>query len=78
MFFDLFGVHFVFNQACQKQPLKMELIHIIKLYTDYFSFYLVYKNLMFPIANLVQWRYAYLLHFYDMIWYGICMLCYEI
>ena len=22
----------------------------------------------------LQWRYAYLLHFYDMIWYGICML----
>ena len=33
----------------------------------------------------LQWRYAYLLHFYDMIWYGIrmlwyaiSMLCYEI
>ena len=33
----------------------------------------------------IQWRYAYLLHFYDMIWYGTCMiwyaismLCYEI
>ena len=32
-----------------------------------------------------QWRYAYLLHFCDMIWYGFCtlwyaisMLCYEI
>ena len=32
----------------------------------------------------VQWRYAYLLHFYDiwygirMLWYAISMLCYEI
>ena len=25
---------------------------------------------------VVQWRYAYLLHFYDMIWYGIPMLWY--
>ena len=25
----------------------------------------------------LQWRYAYLLHFY-MIWYGICMLWYAI
>ena len=35
--------------------------------------------------NTVQWRYAYLLNFYDMIWYGIrilwyaiSMLCFEI
>ena len=28
--------------------------------------------------KMVQWRYAYLLHFYDMIWYGICMLWYAI
>ena len=27
---------------------------------------------------VIQWRYAYLLHFYDMIWYGICMLWYAI
>ena len=34
---------------------------------------------------ILQWRFAYLLHFYDMIWYGIrmlwnaiSMLCYEI
>ena len=26
----------------------------------------------------IQWRYAYLLHFYDMIWNGICMLWYAI
>ena len=30
------------------------------------------------ISNMIQWRYAYLLHFYDMIWYGICMLWYAI
>ena len=35
--------------------------------------------------SVIQWRYAYLLHFYDMIWcgihmlwYAISMLCYEI
>ena len=27
---------------------------------------------------MLQWRYAYLLHFFDMIWYGICMLWYAI
>ena len=30
------------------------------------------------MVGMVQWRYAYLLHFYDMIWYGIRMLWYSI
>lgn len=42
--FDLFDAHFIFNKACQKEPLKMELMHMIKLYTSYFSFNLVFKN----------------------------------
>ena len=28
--------------------------------------------------KILQWRYAYLLHFYDLIWHGICMLWYAI
>ena len=44
-----------------------------------------WKNILFMFDEnpIMQWHYAYLLHFYDMIWYGIHMIwytirCYEI
>ena len=43
------------------------------------------KRIVITCRTLLQWRYAYLLHFYDkiwydipMLWYAISMLCYEI
>ena len=50
-----------------------------------YKFSLIHATLPVNVTRYLQWRYAYLLHFYDMIWYGIrmlwyaiSMLCYEI
>ena len=46
---------------------------------------LIWYNSTTVLPNLVQWHYAYLLHFYDIIWYGtpmlwcaMYMLCFDI
>ena len=67
--------------------------NILNLHTFPWSFDVVVFNIVnvhtFPMVCrcvvvfsvsflMVQWRYAYLLHFYDMIWYGIPMLWYAI
>ena len=62
--------------------IKVSKMMIARLYYEHI---IVHTDYNVVIYTVLQWRSAYLLHFYDMIWYAIrmlwyaiSMLCYEI
>ena len=58
--FDFFGAHYL-QSSMSKAPFQNG--NIINLYTSYFLFYLVYKNLMLTIAKLYPKISCYLEYF---------------